>query len=171
MNPNQPQYPPPGAPMPGHPGVAPAKSGPAFNPTLTDAVIGVSGLLVFFLSFAPLYSVSVAGFGSDSTNAWSGRAFAPVPTWVALAGLVATALAALGLWWPKDKHYVGFGRGQLLVGVTLFMAVEMLGFLFATPDGADFGAGGWIMLIFSLAAAVFAILGHLGKMQVGVASM
>lgn len=169
MNPNQPQYPPPaGAPMPGQPGVAPAKSSSVNfgGISLTDAIIGVSGLLVFFLSFAPLYSASI---GSGSINSWQAP-YSPVSTWVALAGLIAAALAALSLFLAKDRQILGFTRGQLLLGVTLFMVVEMFGFLFATPDYADFGAGGWIMLLFSLAALVFAVLGHLGKMQGSVTS-
>src|SRR5215468_6411003 len=106
MNPNQPQYPPAtGAPMPGgQPGVAPAKSGPALNPTVTDAVIGISGLLVFLLSFAPLYSI-----GDHSINSWDDP-FATVSSWVALAGLVTVALVVLSLFWPRGKQYEGFTR-------------------------------------------------------------
>jgi hypothetical protein len=154
------------AQYPGAPAPAP-RTGAGFSLSLADLLVGAGSLLVFFFSFAPLYSTpTFFGAAGSSVNSWSD--FAPLSVWPVLAALLAIGAAVIGQWWPKDKQYVGFHRGQIEVGLTLFIWVTLLGFWF-TDFGAgsaiSFGWGGVIMVLAATVAAVGAILGHLGMLQ------
>src|SRR5215813_1885198 len=99
------------AQYPGAPAPAP-RSGAGFSMSLADLLVAAGSLLVFFFSFAPLYSTpSFLGQGGNSVNSWSD--FAPLSTWPVLAALLAIGTSVISAWWPKDKQYVGFTRGQI----------------------------------------------------------
>ena len=154
MNPNQPQYPPPGSQP------APAGAGRGLSFAQSDVTVGGAAFLFLIFSFTPLLSA-----GPLHTDLWNFTS--PLGWWVAVANVLLLATAVAAMWWPRDKEYVGFRRSQVQVALGLYVFLFVLGILFA--DHSIFGWGGWLMLLFSLLALAGAVLGHLGMLQDAVA--
>ena len=131
-------------------------SGMKRQPTVADIVMFVGGVITFIFSFLD--------FVSDF-NAWSGDVFGlfPVTTLIAVLGL---AMAVFDR--PRDLRRVQtpdiltFTYRQMYVTWGIVAGGLMLCYLVMDKQGADTGAGLYLMLIGSLAMAVGAILNVLG---------
>jgi hypothetical protein len=161
VNPNQPQYPPPG----GQPVPSPASAGKGLSFSLTDIIVAGAAFLFLIFSFTPFESIDLGSvFGGSSLshheNLWS---VTTLGWWIALADILLLASAAVAMFWPKDKEYVGFRRSQVQVGLALFVLLDTAG-LYISLSGAR-GWGGAICIVFALVAAAGAVLGHLGLLQ------
>ena len=179
----QPQYAPP-PPGYGYPPAAPAR--PKLPLNLGDGLVAFGSLLVFVFSFTPF-----VGYDSDDLinslersglptwfSAWGTETFmAPLTWFVALGGLAAIGLVAARLAVPRDREFIGFKVGHLLVGIALFNFVVLFGYAVSSKSAVfghdlavqygsrDFAMaldwGGYLMVFGALIAAVGAVLGHL----------
>jgi len=174
-------YPPPGYGYP--PAAAPR---PTLPLNLGDGLIAFGSLLVFAFSFAPfveydnddmISSLERSGLPTWF-SAWSTETFmAPLTWFVVLAGLAAIGLVAARLAVPRDREFIGFRIGHLLVGIAVFNFVVLFGYAVSSKSAVfghdlavqygsrDFamalGWGGYLMVFGGLVAAVGAILSHL----------
>ncbi|MEV4317495.1 DUF5336 domain-containing protein [Actinocrispum sp. NPDC049592] len=145
---------PSGAPG-GYPGQGPQQSppGPGYGPppgaglklSLTQIlalVAGGLGVLILFLGFAPV-SGSGSGFYA-SFDAW-------VPAGLFIGGLLQAPAILPG---DKEKQKTGIAPAAVTLGITL-------GFLFQVFSGASLGAGGVMVLIFSIIQSGAAVTAYL----------
>ncbi len=160
MNPNQPQYPPPG----GQPVPPPAAAGKGISFSLTDIVVAGAAFLFFIFSLTPFESIDTPGFNIPGAHANLWSVISPLGWWVAIASLLLIGTAVAAMFWPRDKEYLGFKRTQVQVGIALFVMLVTVGLYIALPSGTR-GWGGALCLVLSLIIAAAAILGHLGIMQ------
>lgn len=163
MNPNQPQYPAPGAPP------APASAGRVLSFAMSDVIVGGAALLFFIFSFTPLISFDTGGFNlgffSGHVDLWGyGK---PLGWWTAIADLLVLGTAVAAMVWPRDREYAGFRRSQVQVAIAVWVFLIPMGTWIAA--GSSFGWGGFLMVLFAAIALVGAVLGHLGLVQDPVA--
>jgi hypothetical protein len=126
------------------------------QPTVADIVMFVGGVITFIFSF--LHFVS-------DFNAWSSDVFGlfPVTTLIAVLGLAMAVFVALEIFAGfKLPTFLTFTYRQMYVTWGIVAGGLMLCYLVMDKQGADTGAGLYLMLIGSLAMAVGAILNVLG---------
>lgn len=155
---------------------APAGSGQAakatirrWEPTLGQAVVMASGILVFIWSFLDWYSAD--GIGA---NAWSTITFPGLvltATWVPLLSLAIAVLVAIKATGGRlPDRVAGFSWAQLALVVGLFDVLITFGYLVANrtvgvglaAGTVDLGAGLILSFITSLTLLVGAILDQAG---------
>jgi hypothetical protein len=145
----------PGGPGGGRPGGFDPKS---INP-LDWGIVG-AGVLAFIFSLFDYYTVSAAGFGSDSESAWHGF----FGWFAALLALVGAAVVAATLFAPQVKmpapaRLIGLGAFAL---ATLCVILALFVYPGNVPDlkGLDrgHGFGYWASLIVILAGLVLSLM-------------
>jgi hypothetical protein len=156
---------------PAEPGTTARRAEPAWvqllqKPTLGQALVLVTGLLLFIWGFLPWYSDA-----GGSANAWSTETIPGLvmtATWVPLLSLaivVFVAIKVFGDGFP-DK-ILGFTWAQIAMVVGLFDVLITLGFLVANRSlgnlgSLDLGAGLILSFITSIVLLAGAVFDHLG---------
>lgn len=148
------------------PGTEPAWLQLLRKPTLGQAVVMVTGVLLFIWGFLPWYSDA-----GGSANAWS---TATIPglvmtaTWVPLLSLAIVIFVAIKVFGDGFPDQVlGFSWAQISMVIGLFDVLITLGFLVANRSlgnlgSLDLGAGLILSFITSLVLLAGAVLEHLG---------
>ncbi|NUS73420.1 MAG: hypothetical protein HOQ05_08455 [Corynebacteriales bacterium] len=160
---------------------------PARRLTLADALVAGGGLLLFLASFLPFVSYKEVlrgplerGNFQTHFDAWQFETFlAPLSAFVALSGLVAVGLIALGYLNGGHFRLATFSLPQVSVVIGLFSTITLLGYALSTKsmmfgkdwaeynlkeyrDALEFSIGGWLMLggaIVLLAGSLMALYG------------
>ncbi len=137
-----------------------ARPSSGFGITYADVLVAAGGLLVFFFSFAPLYS-----YAGISINSWHDS----LTVFIVLAALLLIGTAVIDVVWPRERQIVGLHRHIVQVGLGLYVLVQMFGVTIEDKGGASLGWGGVFMLIGAIVAAAGAVLNHFNKLQTTLA--
>lgn len=127
--------------------------------TVADLVMGAGGLATFLFSFFSFFED-----GRFSASAWDSDAGAFATSVPAILGLVMVVWIVLELAGVSlPERVLTYDRAQLKGTWGIAAAGLMLSWISADFGGADKGAGFWLMFFGSLAMAVGAVMGLLGK--------
>jgi hypothetical protein len=129
--------------------------------SVANLVMLIGGAVTFLFSF-----FKFIGDGDSGASAWNGDYFAffPVATIVALLGLAALVVGILELVGTNLPHEVlTFNWRQIKFTWGIVAAALMLAFAVTEKGGGSLKLGGIMMLLVSLAMAVGAAMGILGK--------
>jgi len=133
-------------------------------PFVVDVIIGMLGVLAFFLGFAPYEKMSNSGLPSSDTT----QNFFENAGGVGVVGLslaLAAGLVALFSLLPKQV-----ANGAVIAGLSSAGLLALLGALFGLFSGLDAGVGLILMLVVSFLQAVLAcgnVLIAAGVLRVG----
>jgi len=133
-------------------------------PFVFDVIIGMLGVLAFFLGFAPYEKMSTIGLtSSDTTQNFFDNAGGVGVVGLSLA--LAAGLVALFSLLPKQV-----ANGAVIAGLSSAGVLALLGALFGLFSGLDAGVGLILVLVISFLQAVLAcgnVLIAAGVLRVG----